>query len=275
MGGTWDYLAETIYPLAAKYKVSFVTPSNPAELISEEGKKSPYVMTTGLTLKAEKDAISSFIKSKKITSVALLYPDLPWGLSHAKMMKDLCKELKVKVLLDKSFPYEGYLDAVKVLAQQIAKKEPSLVYMPIDARGLDAAGKVFEERKFFPVILTSQHLHTAISLAPIDSSRYAKSFGVYPKLSDSTFPERFESESGVHWWPYAGSGYDAVMTIYNLNLAKGRSKDKKGEFSLSKDFEYKGISGQYSLPMSGKSLGVAKNTAQIVQFRDYQMIAVK
>ncbi|RME57718.1 MAG: amino acid ABC transporter substrate-binding protein, partial [Candidatus Dadabacteria bacterium] len=52
IGGTWDFLAEPLYPLARRYKIFFLTPTNPVEIMSKDALNNPYVFTNGLSLAA-------------------------------------------------------------------------------------------------------------------------------------------------------------------------------------------------------------------------------
>lgn len=255
IGGTWDYLAETLSPLARQRKIAVLTPTNPPELLSDTAKSNPYFFTTGLTLKAERKAIESFLRERKPSTAAIFYPNLPWGESHAVMMRSILEELGVNIVIDTAFEDEGYLSAAQILALRLKEKRPELLYAPIDHRGLDVLTKEFRRLRYDPLIICSQHLHTAVGLAS-EKKRYARTFGVYPKIDRDDFASRFRSLHGSSPGVYAGAGYDSVLFLVEALKRGVRFESPSQEFSLA------GVTGTIRFPPRNRSL--IENEAQIL-----------
>lgn len=260
IGGTWDYLAETAYPLAKSYKVPFFTVTNPVEILPAAVKSNPWIFTSGLSLKAESLAAKEFLTKQQVKSVALVYPNIAWGLKHAEMMDALCKQLNLQVVFRNEFPIEGYLDIIKISAQKIARIKPDLVYVTFDYNGLDLLTSEFERLKFMPLILDTQHLHSALELAK-NAHKFRSTFGIYPKsVLDRDFQEKFKEMFAKYPNVYAAEGYDTLNFV-------GQGLMRKIEFADNKaNFVYSGITGEFRLPAPTRSL--VESLAVIMQVKD-------
>jgi ABC-type branched-subunit amino acid transport system substrate-binding protein len=84
VGGTWDFIAEAIYPLAEKAKVPFVTPTNPVEVFSPTARENQWVFTNGLSLSSVVRAADEHLARTNIKSVGLAVINVPYGLEHAR-----------------------------------------------------------------------------------------------------------------------------------------------------------------------------------------------
>ncbi|MCB0355061.1 MAG: amino acid ABC transporter substrate-binding protein [Bdellovibrionales bacterium] len=181
VGGTWDFLVEAASPLVERFKVPFVTPSNPPELLSEFSIGNDWLFSNALTIQSEEKKLREFLRDARGIKVYLFYPSLPWGTVHAEMFRRLVSEFELKVVGDDEFRYEGYLDEVRVSALRMAQEKPDLVFAPIDYQGLDLFAREFERLRISPVVLCSQHLDKAITLTG-DWKRFSNFFGIYPAL---------------------------------------------------------------------------------------------
>ena len=105
VGGTWDFLAEAVYPLASHSRIPFLTPSNPPEIFSDEAKHNPFVFTNSVTIAAEKEALKRFLIVKEAKSLGLLSSAIPWGIVHARMFREIASELQLPIVLDQEFSF--------------------------------------------------------------------------------------------------------------------------------------------------------------------------
>ena len=248
IGGTWDYLAEAIYPLAKHYRIPVITPTNPVEILSPSARENPWVYTNGMSLAAEKKAIRELFRELKIRTVALVYPNLPWGTMHARILDELIAEFRLNLVLREEFPMEAYLEGVKVAALKVASKKPDIVYAPISYEGLDVLATVLRNLQVQQRLLVSQHLDEALRMAK-DVSVYSQAYGVYPRVVlDQGFAQRFRQKFGSEPKVYAAEGYDAVMFLVKALRAGVDFGSAQGRFS------YRGLTGEFRLPPNGRSL---------------------
>jgi ABC-type branched-subunit amino acid transport system substrate-binding protein len=224
IGGTWDFLGEAAYPLAEKFKIPFITPSNPVEVISSAAKSSGYVFSTGMSLAAMKNALSDFIDSENIKgrftgNIAIVFPDLPFGTRQAEMVREVIKEKKLLLSFEYAFPPASLMsDTVKLAAQKILTEKPDLTYMVIDYNGLDLVTKEFTAQKIQPKVMTTQHLDQAFSFSK-DPSRYKNIFALYPLAPSLGFEEAYQDYFKTPPRVYGYEGYLAANFL--INVAKG------------------------------------------------------
>lgn len=259
LGGTWDYLAETAYPLAAQYRKPFLTPTNPPELISAAARSNSFVFTNALTLSAEKLAIEALLKDEGVTSIALIYPDIPWGQSHATIMKGLARELGLKIVYENQFPLEAYLDIFKISALKVSHAKPDLLYVTFDYNGLDLITSELEKLKSNPVLLDTQHLDVAMDFSK-RAAKYKNAFGIYPEaIENREFEARYKAKYGSGPRVYAAEGYDALMFLARALQAGVNLGDPESSF------QYMGVSGVHRLPT--KNRGLVENKAIVMSGR--------
>lgn len=260
IGGTWDYLAETAYPLAERAQVPFITPSNPVEVLSDTAQRNRWVYSNGLSLRAARIAVADFLKKEGVTTLGLMYPALPFGTVQAEMFERVAAELGVAVTVKFEFAYDNaYLDSVKMGALKVAQAKPDLVFCVLDAGGTDLFLAELQKLRAQPRFLTTQHLDQAFLLGN-DASRYQRAYGIYPKLEDGTFIERFRTKYGRDPKVYAPQGYDALM-FFAEALHQGvdfGAPDAR--------FSFRGVTGEHRLPSIGRAL--VEDSAVIMTTKD-------
>jgi len=263
IGGTWDFLFEPLIPLAMRNRVPFITPTNPYEYLVEETRDNPWVMTNGLRLEAEKDALRKLMTDLDVSTVGLVYPTIRWGYSHAELVESLKDEMGFQISYRYEFPFEGYPDVMRVAALQASQNKPDLIYAPIDDVGLDIMINEMARLQYFPKVVCTQHLHSALEIAR-DPALYEKVFGVYPAIKGDEFISAYRGAYDSEPKVYAEAGYDAMMFLVKA-LQAGVDFEKR-----SPRFEMQGITGLHRLPESGANL--VDNTAEVMTVRDGRFV---
>ncbi len=259
VGGTFDYIAETLFPLALRAHIPLITPTNPIELFSPQARKNPYIFSNGLTIEAESAAVQRFLEQEKIKKVALVYSDIPWGHVHAEMIHSLSSRVGLDLVYEYQFPLEGYPDVVKTAALRIARVNPELVFVTFDAQGIDLLLDELDRLKVHTKVMNTQHVHSAFLLGG-RKQRSSDLFGVYPLISDLQFEERFSKlYPGVNS-VFAPHGYDAIQFLVRSH-GQGLEIKKPGT-----SFFYNGITGRHVLPSTDGAL--VHNKAQIMTTRN-------
>ncbi len=250
LGGTWDFLAASLYPLALRSKIPLLLPTNPVEIVRNDAPNNPWVFSAALSLGAEENAMRSFLVAQKPKSLALVWPDLPWGILHAEITRRLAKELGIKVVSDQSFPMDtNYLDSLRVMSLKAREANPDLFYVVGDYQGLAIITQEFARIRFNPVILTTQHLDQAVKFSG-DARRFERVYGVYPRaMMNEDFKRRFSAHFGEEPRVYAAEGYDALVFAAHAKRA--------GVSWIAKDaaFIWEGVAGTYRLPADRGSIG--------------------
>ena len=237
IGGTWDFTAEAIYPLARELRIPFVTPSNPVEVMNG-GKPSPYVFTNGLGIKASRQAVIDLIRRERPRSMAIVVPKLPFGTLHADMFESVAASEEVTVVLREEFEFVGYHDILRSIALKLSRTKPDLVAVVIDYAALDIFVAEMEKYRFQPIILTTQHLDQAIVLSG-NPARYAKAYGIYPRVADASFMTKFRHHFGRLPKVYAAEGYDALKFLA-LGIASSANFERPG-------YSYEGVTGVHTI----------------------------
>lgn len=250
IGGTWDYLAETAYPLAERLQVPFVTPSNPVEVLSAEAQHNRWVFSNGLSLRAARRAVADFLRAEGVRSVGLIYPALPFGTVQAAMVTEIAAELGIPVTTRVEFVYDsGYLDSVRLAALKVIEGGPDLVFCVFDASGVDLFLRELEKLRGTSRILTTQHLDQAFLLAGEGGrGRYTGAFGIYPRLEDGAFVARYTARFGRIPKVYAAQGYDALRFLATALHSRIDIADPSAAFT------YRGVTGEHRLPPNGRAL---------------------
>jgi branched-chain amino acid transport system substrate-binding protein len=257
VGGTWDYLAESIFPLAKAFKIPLVSPSNPPEIFSAPHANNPFIFSNGLSLAAEEIAITGFLKKKDVKTISIVTVDVPFGTSHAELVKKVSKSLGIQVIEELSLPVEGFMNVLKLAANKARAAHPQLIYLVSDAAGVDLFTRELAALNISIPVLSTQHVYDGFLLSK-DLKRFSKVYGVYPKYEskefDAAFRKRFDKDPKV----FASNGYDAVRFLVNAILAGT-------DFSKSDaTFSYKGITGEHALPAKAHKL--VKDEAEIMGF---------
>lgn len=255
IGGTWDYLAEAAYPLAARYRIPFLTPSNPVEILSEAAQNNQWVMANGLSLTAEEEAIRSFLVFKKPKTLALVYANLPYGIAHAELLEKLTRELAIDLRWRYDFPVDAVDDSMRLAALRVQENPVDFVFIETDYNGLDLFTRELERLRLNPDILTTQHLDEAYRLSG-NNARFSNCYAVYPAYDASAFDSAFQQKFASPPKVFAASGYDAMIFLGKA-LAAGINLS-----SAQASYKYDGITGQHYLPPTGRA--VARSKAKIV-----------
>lgn len=248
IGGTWDFLAQAIFPLAERDGVTFVTPSNPKEIISD-GTQS---FTNGLSLAAEAVAIRSFLHTRKFKTAAIVSVQVPFATAHAEMMRELFKESGIKLLQEIELALEDQLSSFKTAAQRVKRVNPELIYLVADYNQLDIFAAELQNLRWQPSVLTVQHLSGAYQLSRQNDERYRNIYAVYPKYDRSSFDRKFLKRFGRAPQVFAAEGYDALMFLHGFLT----SEDKRS-------FSYDGLKGLYRVKAGDRAL--LDDVAEIVQ----------
>jgi branched-chain amino acid transport system substrate-binding protein len=253
IGGTWDFLAETLYPLALRYRVPFITPTNPIEILSTHALKNDRIYTNGLSLAAEAEALQGFLKAWSSKKAALIYIEVPYGTSHAALFKTLAKPHGIEVVGDYSISYQGFHDDIKMATLKAARAGADLVFVVLNYEGLDLVARELAVQRSSAAIVSTYTLHEALEFTK-DPGYYRRSFGIFPRYTSREFEKAFRERYGRLPRAYAGAGYDAVMFLMQLTQA-----EKNG----TKAFVYKGVTGVHVYPPESRS--VAKTEAVIMR----------
>ncbi|MEZ4754430.1 MAG: ABC transporter substrate-binding protein [Bdellovibrionota bacterium] len=264
IGGTWDFLAESAFPLANQYKTPFITPTNPVEILSDRFKSSRFAYTNGLTLEAEKTEIRKLLKGKNIKSLGLAYVNVPYGTSHADLLRDLAQELKIKITGDYSISYENFAEDIKNSALKFSKLKPEFIFIVTNYEGTEIFAREIIKLKYSPSVLVTQSLGEAYELNK-SPTLFKNFFGVYPKILASDFNSRFELTFKRKPKVFAGAGYDAVMF-----MAKAL---ETGELARERnDIKYNGVTGTHSLPSRDGLL--VRNVAEVMKLENGDLVSV-
>jgi branched-chain amino acid transport system substrate-binding protein len=259
IGGTWDFLAETAYPLAKQYRVPFITPTSPVEILSANARSNQWVFTNGLSLAAEQRAIDKFLSTKSIKTIALVFIKVPYGTSHAELVRETARKLGIAVLSENEITYQGFQDGIKLAALRIAQKKPEAVFVVLNYEGVDSLLREFERARVNSMVLMPHTLQEAFEFGA-SPKRYENAFGVFPKFSSSTFEKIFTDRYHRPPYDYAAAGYDAARFMAEV-------ANRRGQEGLDKiDLTYEGVTGKHSLPAGDRS--VVKTQASIMTVRD-------
>lgn len=248
VGGTWDYLGEAAYPLAARYKIPFITPTNPVEVLSDSAKASGYVYSNSMTLASVKHMMERFFTSHHAHSLGIVYPSLPFGTEQAKLVKEIAKENNLTISYDFEFPVEGLVsDIMKVASLKLKEIRPDVTFAVLDYNYIDLLTKELKALSISPTILVTQHLDRALIFSN-DPKRYKSMYAIYPRVQDTSFEEHFREKFGESPRVYAAHGYDAVLFLANALSQNIQIQDP------SIHFEYLGITGKHILPAPTRRL---------------------
>lgn len=262
IGGTWDFLAESTYPLARNLQVPFLTPSNPPEVLSADALANPYVLTNSVTIAAEHDALKKFLEARKAQTVGIVFSAIPWGETHAKMTREVVRELGIKLELDERFTLEAYPSVLSSIALKVKSKAPEVVLTTFDSAGLDLFAKELRRLQSETLTVNTQHLLTAFNLTH-EVERFRNSHALYPRVKSEEFEREYKARFGTEVPFLAAHGYDAVMFIEFCWR-------KNGNLRRDSDCEYEGITGMHRLPTSNGAL--VENEAFVGRVTDGRII---
>jgi len=263
IGGTWDYLGEAIYPLAARNKLFTLTPSNQKENLSDSAKNNPFVLTNGLSLAAEEKVIEPFLKNSKKKTLGIVSVQVPFATVHAGLVKNIASRLNLEQVGEIEISLSDQPSAFKLAAQRLARKSPDIIYIVADYNQLDLFVTELENIKSAPIVLTTQHLEGAFKLSNQNHSRYKNCYGVHPKYKNIDFDQHFKARFGHSPGVFAAEGYDAAQFLI-------RSFNASPEGPRARGFSYQGLKGAYQYQPGQNA--VVNDTAIIVTFKDGKLI---
>ena len=132
IGGTWDFLAEAANPLSLKYKIPFITPTNPVEILSKSAQKNPWVFTNGLSIRETEIELERVLRGIKAKSAAIVVPNLPFGIVHADAIERIAKRQGISIISRDDIEYAGYHDTLRSIALKLSRRKPDVVFCLTD-----------------------------------------------------------------------------------------------------------------------------------------------
>lgn len=72
-----------------------------------------FIFTNGLSIAAEKEALQKFLRRRAVSSIGMVYIDVPYGQSHAQMVQAVASELGISIAFTRSVGYEGFRDLIR------------------------------------------------------------------------------------------------------------------------------------------------------------------
>lgn len=240
VGGTWDYLAQTAYPLAQQYKIPFITPTNPIELFQPAERENHFVFTNAFSIAAVESEFERLLVREKVKTLAIVCSDIPWGHAHAAMARKVAARRGIKLVYETNFPLEAYPSNLKMISLQLSQRNPDAVLVTFDYNGIDLITAEFSRLRINPLLIDTQHLHTAFAFSK-DPARHVNAFGMYPVVNDTGFAQRYRARYSEEPPVFAAEGYDAVGFL----AAALRSLPA---VTRASSFGYQGLLGEYRLP---------------------------
>jgi branched-chain amino acid transport system substrate-binding protein len=219
IGGTWDYLAEVTEVMVRRARIPYVTPTNPVEILSEAAQSNPWFFTNGLSIGSTLKAIQHAFDKLKVSSIAIIVPNVPFGVVHADAIEDLVKQQGVKVLLREDFDLSAYQIVLRALALKVSELKPDAVFCIAEYGALAQFNKEFRLRGSDAWLITTQHLDEAVRLSGNPLS-WKKSIGIYPKATDKVFIDLFKEQYKEAPKVYAAEGFDAALFLARALAAK-------------------------------------------------------
>lgn len=248
LGGTWDFLAEPLYPLVDRSKMPFITMTNPVELMPPVARHSKYIFTNALGMKATKAALRKFFLVQKPKRIALLTPAFAFTLAHATVVKELAQELHIEIVFSEEPSYDDVKASLKTMVTRLAKSGADTVCVFFSYEFLEMLTREMSVQRVDLTLVTSQHLDAAWKLAR-DKSPYRRAFGVYPAVKNEGFKRRYSERFGTPPPVYAAEGYDA-LTVLAQALSKGVNfASPKSTLSVE------GVLGTYRFPAQSTEIG--------------------
>jgi len=263
VGGTWDFLAETLYPLAERAKIPFVTPTNPIEVISLAAKQNKWIFTNGLSLTAAVSAADKYLAKSNVRRVGLAVINVPYGLEHARLLRESLQHRGVEIAFDERLTYEGLRDEIKALALKVRRTSPDAIFLVLNYSAVDTFLLETSKLKVAPLTLMTHTLLEAASFGEF-ASRYERARGIYQDMRDPEFDKRFRRRWSLAPTGYAASGYDAVMCLSQALAAR--------VFPLQDDREFicSGVTGSHIFSVKRRDL--VQNSALVMRTRRQELV---
>jgi branched-chain amino acid transport system substrate-binding protein len=260
IGGTWDFLAQAVFPLAERDRLLFISPSNPKEIIADTAGERSF--TIGISLAAEAKAIREFLFRRNFRRAVIVSVQVPFGTFHSEMIRGLFRDAGVEILQEIELSLEDQLSSFKTAAQRAKRQSPDVIYLVADYNQLDIFAAELQNLKFQPTVLTVQHLSGAYELSKGNDERYRNVYAVYPSYDRDRFDRKFMQKFAKSPQVFAPEGYDAVKFIYGYFSAADPGK-----------FSYQGLKGEYRIVPGSRSL--IEDRAEIVQIQGGELRVVQ
>jgi len=265
VGGTWDFLVESIFPLAKRDKIFALSPSNPEEVLSEASRKNPYALLNSMSIQAGEDVLEPFLSSAGKKKFSLVTMQVPFSAKYSEMYRRVSARVGHEFIEEIEISLEDSPQAYKHAAQKLSRKNPDIIFIVADYPRLDIFMTELQNFKVSPIIITTQHLEGAFELSGNNQDRYKNCFSIHPKYDhekfDPLYLKHFNKKPGV----FAAEGFDAVQF-----LARAFNRPEKSIFG----FSYTGLKGSYSYKQ-GKTSLLEKNEAVLVNFQNQKLTEVR
>ncbi len=211
IGPTWGDSFQGGYPVMRQAKVVSISPSAAMEALEFANEPVNYAFSTWFPQVAEMEAVTSYLKSKGLTKIALVYDQDPFGV----MVVDLFEKAAAKnglEIIDKQELPMGSLDFRTTLTK-IKAKNPDAVF----ARFLAGDTRASFVKQSRDLGITAQFVGTADTEDPA----LAKSFAdvlegiiyTYPVASGAydEFAQKYKAKFGTEvQGSSAANAYDAI-----------------------------------------------------------------
>lgn len=264
VGGTWDFLAETIYPLAEKAKIPFVTPTNPIEVISERARENKWIFTNGLSLSSAVRAADEYLAKSNVRSAALVVVNVPYGIEHALLLREALEGRGVKVNFEDRITYEGFREEIRASALKVWQTRPEVVFLVLNYAGVDTFLRETSKLRVEPLTLMTQTLLEAATFGNF-TARYANARGIYQRTIDHHFSRRFRERWSLEPTGYAANGFDAVRCLSEAIVAKVFPITEEGTFKCN------GVTGVNSFASSRRDL--VQTEAVVMKLADKRLVS--
>ena len=264
VGGTWDFLAEAVFPYAARYRTPFISPTNPVEVLSQSARANPWIFVNGLSLAAAREAAAGFLDHRRPESIGTIAIDVPYGTLHAQMIRALAGERGIPIVFEQRIVYEGFHQLVRQAALVAAQKKPDLLMVVLNYEGVDLLLRELERLRVRPTVLMTHTLREALEYSD-SPERYKDAYAILQRFEGADFTERFTKKFGRAPYGYAPPAYDAVQFLVRAihrGLRLGESQEV---------FSYRGLTGTHSYPAPSRELTSPR--AYVVRARGRELIA--
>ena len=251
LGGTWDFLAEPLYPLAERARVPFLTMTNPIEILPTSANSARYVFTNAFSMRAAKVALRDLFRDRRPRKLAILTPAFAFALAYEQIVRELGDEFGIPIVFAEQPSYEDVSASLKTMVTRIGRSGADTLSVFFGYEYLEQLTHELALQHVDVELVTSQHLDAAWKIAR-NRQPFAKAFGVYPFVKDSDFTRRYREAYGEPPPVYAAEGYDG------LKLLARAAVDGIDLGAPSRGFEHRGVIGTYRFPTESREIGSAE-----------------
>jgi ABC-type branched-subunit amino acid transport system substrate-binding protein len=266
IGGTWDFLANSIIPLSGQYQVVLLTVSTPLESLNLSQSKG-YTFALGPTITTEAKAFEKYLDQNAIDNIAILYANNSWGEAQRRVYREIIDQQRLNVLAEiESATYDS--NDWRVFASKLKALNAQLVLLLLNKGDLEVFLKRAEEINYKPKVYASKNMHDAFKATP-SKGLYDKACFPYPLeqlAQNSSFLKSYRDRYSEGPQIYADSAYDAVfLAVRAIQLAR---KNNLPLVEAMKRIQFSGVVGGYRYSdmlslSSGKASLVCINNGQL------------